>query len=115
MNRKKILLAVAAGAAVSLFGADVALAQDAAQAAPATTADGLIAIGKGLGAGLAAGLAVMGGGPGIGRIGSSACEAIARQPEAAGTISTNMIITAALVEGATLFAVVVGFLAFFLI
>jgi len=114
MNRKTILLAVAAGVAVSIFGADVALAQDAAEA-PATTADGLIAIGKGLGAGLAAGLAVMGGGPGIGRIGSSACEAIARQPEAAGTIGTNMIITAALVEGATLFAVVVGFLAFFLI
>lgn len=72
-------------------------------------------IGKGLGAGLAAGLAVMGGGPGIGRIGGSAVEAIARQPEAAGPIGTNMILTAALVEGATLFAVVVGLLAIFLI
>ncbi len=72
-------------------------------------------IGRGIGAGLAAGLAVLGGGPGIGRIGGSAVEAIARQPEAAGPIGTNMILTAALVEGATLFAVVVGLLAIFLI
>lgn len=72
-------------------------------------------IGKGIGAGLAAGLAVLGGGLGIGKIGSSAVESIARQPEAAGPIGTNMILTAALVEGATLFAVVVGLLAIFLI
>jgi F-type H+-transporting ATPase subunit c len=64
-----------------------------------------------VGAGLAAGLAVIGAGLGIGRIGGSAVEAIARQPEMAGPIGTNMIITAALVEGATLFAVVVGLLA----
>lgn len=66
---------------------------------------------KGLGGGLAAGLAVIGAGLGIGRIGGSAVEAIARQPEMAGPIGTNMIITAALVEGAALFAVVVGMLA----
>lgn len=72
-------------------------------------------IGKGLGAGLAAGLAVLGGAPGIGRIGAAACEGIARQPEAAQQIGSNMILTAALVEGATLFAVVVGLLAIFLI
>lgn len=64
--------------------------------------------GKGLGGGLAAGLAVIGAGLGIGRIGGSACEAIARQPEMAGPIGTNMIITAALVEGVALFAVVIG-------
>ena len=64
--------------------------------------------GYGVGGGLAAGLAVIGAGLGIGRIGSSAVESIARQPEMAGPIGTNMIITAALVEGATLFAVVVG-------
>jgi F-type H+-transporting ATPase subunit c len=52
-----------------------------------------------------------GGGLGIGRIGGSAVESIARQPEAAGQISTAMIITAALIEGAMLFAVVVGLLA----
>jgi len=64
----------------------------------------------GIGGGLAAGLAVIGAGLGIGRIGGSACEAIARQPEMAGPIGTNMIITAALVEGAALFAVVIGML-----
>ena len=57
------------------------------------------------------GLAILGGGLGIGRIGGSAVESIARQPEAAGQISTAMIITAALIEGAMLFAVVVGLLA----
>ncbi|MEM7228027.1 MAG: ATP synthase F0 subunit C [Planctomycetota bacterium] len=66
--------------------------------------------GKGLGGGIAAGFAVVGAGIGIGRIGGSAVEAIARQPEMAGPIGTNMIITAALVEGAALFAVVVGML-----
>lgn len=72
-------------------------------------------LGKGIGAGLAAGMAVIGGGLGIGRIGSAAVESIARQPEAAGPISTQMILAAALVEGATLFAVVVGLLAIVLI
>ncbi|MGP1272827.1 MAG: ATP synthase F0 subunit C [Phycisphaerales bacterium] len=62
-------------------------------------------------AAIGAGLAVIGGGLGIGLIGKSALESIARQPEAAGPIGTNMILTAALVEGATLFAVVVGLLA----
>jgi F-type H+-transporting ATPase subunit c len=64
-----------------------------------------------LGGAIGAGLAIIGGGAGIGRIGASAVESIARQPEAAGQISTAMIITAALIEGATLFAVVVGLLA----
>jgi len=68
-------------------------------------------VGRYIGAGLAAGLAVIGGSLGIGRIGGSAVEAMARQPEASGTISTNMLIAAALVEGATLFAVLGGFLA----
>lgn len=95
-----------AATGLALFASNPALAAEASPYAP---------IGKGLGAGLAAGLAVMGGGPGIGRIGGSAVEAIARQPEAAGPIGTNMILTAALVEGATLFAVVVGLLAIFLI
>lgn len=66
--------------------------------------------GKGIGAGLAAGLAVIGAGFGIGSIGSGACEATARQPEMGGRIFVNMILTAALVEGVALFAVVVGFL-----
>jgi F-type H+-transporting ATPase subunit c len=64
-----------------------------------------------LGGAIGAGLAIIGGAAGIGRIGGSAVESIARQPEAAGAISNAMIITAALIEGATLFAVVVGLLA----
>lgn len=66
---------------------------------------------KGIGGGIAAGGGALGAGIGIGRIGGSAVEAIARQPEMAGTIGTNMIITAALVEGVALFAVVIGLLA----
>ena len=64
-----------------------------------------------LGGAIGAGLVVMGGGAGIGRIGGSAVESMARQPEASGSISTAMIITAAMIEGATLFGVVVGLLA----
>ena len=62
------------------------------------------------GAAIGAGLAIIGAGRGIGQIGGSAVEAIARQPEATGQISTAMIISAALIEGATLFAVVVALL-----
>ncbi len=64
-----------------------------------------------LGGAIGVGLVIMGGAAGIGRIGGSAVESMARQPEAAGQISTAMIITAAMIEGATLFAVVVGLLA----
>lgn len=66
-----------------------------------------------LGGAIGAGLVIMGGAAGIGRIGGSAVESMARQPEAAGQINTAMIITAALIEGATLFAVVVTLLAVF--
>ncbi len=61
-------------------------------------------------AAIGAGLAVLGAGLGIGRIGGSAVEAIARNPEASGKIQTAMLIAAALVEGIALFGVVVGFL-----
>ncbi len=53
-------------------------------------------------------------GIGIGKIGSSAMEAIARQPEASGDIRSNMIVIAALIEGVALFAVIVSALALFL-
>ena len=66
---------------------------------------------KKLGGAIGAGLVVMGGAAGIGRIGGSAVESMARQPEASANISTAMIITSAMIEGATLFAVVVGLLA----
>lgn len=58
-------------------------------------------------AGLGAGAAVIGAGIGIGRIGGSALEAMARQPEATGDLRANMIVAAALVEGVALFAVIV--------
>lgn len=64
-----------------------------------------------LGCGIGAGIAVIGAGLGIGKIGGSAMEAIARQPEVSGDIRMNMIIIAALVEGVALFAIVVCFLA----
>ena len=70
---------------------------------------GNLGLGYGVAA-LGAGLAALGAALGIGRIGGSALESIARQPEAAGDIRANMILTAALVEGAAFFAMVVGLL-----
>ena len=61
-------------------------------------------------AAIGAGVAVLGVGLGIGKIGGSAMEGIARQPEAAGKIQTAMIIAAALIEGAGLFGIVVALL-----
>jgi F-type H+-transporting ATPase subunit c len=63
-----------------------------------------------LGAGVGAGLATIGAGIGIGRIGGSAVEAMARQPEMAGQIQTGGLILAALIEGVALFGVVIAFL-----
>jgi F-type H+-transporting ATPase subunit c len=97
---KKALLALGA---VAMLPA-LALAQG--EKLPISTGQGLAALG--------AGVAVIGGGIGIGLIGKGALESIARQPEAKGPIGTNMILTAALVEGATLFAVVVGLLVGFI-
>ncbi len=62
-------------------------------------------------AAVGAGLAVIGAGLGIGRIGGSAMDAIARQPEATSKIQTAMIIAAALIEGVALFAIVVALIA----
>lgn len=59
-----------------------------------------------LGVGIGMGLVILGAGLGIGRIGGSAVDAIARQPEASGTISTQMLISAALIEGATVIALI---------
>lgn len=66
-----------------------------------------------LGAGIGAAIAAIGAGIGIGKIGSSAMEAIARQPEAANDIRSNMIVIAALIEGVALFAVIVCLLCLF--
>jgi F-type H+-transporting ATPase subunit c len=60
-----------------------------------------------LGAGLGAGLALIGVGLGIGKLAASALEGMARQPQAAGTIQTAMLIAAGFIEGAGLFALVI--------
>ena len=104
MNVSKLVKnCVIAAGTVAIVGPTMALAQDGAVEAGATMGKGLAALGSGL--------AVVGGGVGIGLCGKAAVESIARQPEAAGKIQINMILAAALIEGATLFGVVVGFLA----
>lgn len=114
-SSKLALLAMAIGAGLVLFNTSNAEAADPpagahdahAESATFLTTDGA----RKLGGAIGAGLVIMGGAAGIGRVGGSAVESMARQPEAAGQISTAMIITAAMIEGATLFAVVVGLLA----
>lgn len=84
--------------------------------APALAADGTMFPDAGLkfvGLGLGLGLVVIGGGRGIGNIGSSAVESMARQPEASNDIRAAMLLSAAFVEGATLFGVVVLFVGIF--
>jgi F-type H+-transporting ATPase subunit c len=66
------------------------------------------------GGAIGAGLAAIGAGIGIGQIGKGALESIARQPEATNDIRANMILTAALIEGVALFAVIAGILAMFI-
>ena len=66
-------------------------------------AEGLALMGAGIGAGIVA----LGAGLGIGKIGGSAVESIARQPEESGKIQTAMIIAAALIEGVALFGVII--------
>jgi F-type H+-transporting ATPase subunit c len=99
-----------------LFFVAPAMAQEhaapGAAAAPAAGASFLLDKGAGyLGGAIGAGLVIIGAGLGIGRIGGNATESMARQPEAAGQISTIAMITAAMLEGATLFAVVVCMMA----
>jgi F-type H+-transporting ATPase subunit c len=65
--------------------------------------------GAGLGAGFGAGLTLVGAGWGFGRIGQAALDGMARQPEIAGRIQTGMIVIAALLEGATFFALLICF------
>lgn len=93
--------------------ASSALAQEHADQPGASAASSVFpgVTASNLGGAIGAALAVMGGAAGIGRIGGSAVESMARQPEASGNISTAMIITAAMIEGATLFAVLGCFLA----
>lgn len=104
MNMARKLMKLTIG--VCLFGVLGAGAAYAQGTAPGTTGvanyGGLYIIG--------AGLAVIGAGIGIGRVGAGWVEAIARQPEAAGTMFVPAILTAAMIEGAALFAIIVSFM-----
>ena len=82
-----------------------ATATEEAAAAPAAN-NGF----KIFGCALGAGIIILGAGWGIGTIGSKAVEGTSRQPEAGGAIMTQMIISAALIEGVTFFALIVCFL-----
>jgi F-type H+-transporting ATPase subunit c len=104
---RRLALGFAAVGLAMVLTPTVVLAQEGAEAATFLTSSGAAWLGGAIGAGLA----IMGGAAGIGRIGGSAVESMARQPAAAGQISTAMIITSAMIEGATLFAVVVGMMA----
>ncbi len=91
--------------------ATMAMAQEKAPAGGAEAGASKLTAPQGiavLGGAIGAGLAVIGGGIGIGLIGGNAVSAIARQPEAAGQLFAPMIITAAMVEGGMLFAIVIG-------
>lgn len=90
---------------VLLLTAAPALAQDAATTSTATSFSG-----SAIGAGLGAGFAIIGAGIGFGRIGAAALESMARQPELSGKIQTAMIVIAALLEGATFFALIICYI-----
>lgn len=109
MNRKRnaqIVLALVVVGFCLMF-APAAFAQEGGAAAAASSASGLAKMGGAIGAGLA----VIGCGLGIGRVGGSATEAMARQPEAAGMVRTTMFLGIAFVEALALIGFVVFFLA----
>lgn len=87
---------------VLLLAASPALAQE-----PTKLPDTVSFAGAAVGAGLGAGITIVGAGWGFGRIGAAALESMARQPEVAGRVQTAMIVIAALLEGATFFALIV--------
>ncbi len=89
---------------VVLLVATPAFAQDGAGAAAAPAKSGFSIY---LGGAFGAGLVILGAAFGISRIGSAAVESMSRQPEVAGNIQTAMIISAALIEGATFFGLIV--------
>lgn len=80
----------------------------AAVAAPATPSPLIV-----LGGAFGSGLVIIGGAYGIGAIGSRAVESMSRQPEVAGSIQTAMIISAALIEGVTFFALLICLLSLY--
>lgn len=107
---KKFVLMGAVAFVAVLFTAMPAMAQEAE---PTEGASWVIPTGNSLalaGAAIGAGIVVLGAGKGIGNIGANAVQSIARQPEAGGRIFTSMLLSAALIEGVSLFGVVVTLL-----
>ena len=102
-----VVLLMTIGAPALALAADAEKPADAAKtAAAAPVPTWTILAGSTFGAGLV----IIGAGYGIGKIGSCAVESMARQPEVANNIQMAMIITAAMIEGATFFALAVCFL-----
>lgn len=100
-----VMVALVAGTPAMLFAADAPAAEKAAEVpAKAPAGPGLLIL---AGAAFGAGLVTLGAGVGIGLIGSRAVESMARQPEVAGNIQTAMLVTAAMIEGVALLAIVV--------
>ena len=111
---KLALMMMFVGLALMFVSTAPAHAQDGVDTANAADENSffLTTAGAGkLGGAIGAGLVIMGGGAGVARVGAAAVESMARQPEVAGSINTAMIITAAMIEGATLFGVVVAMMA----
>jgi F-type H+-transporting ATPase subunit c len=100
MSKVRSVLGLAVVFCFGLVGADAAFAQPAAGGGTTPLVPGIAVVG--------AGLAVIGAGIGIGRVGSGWVESIARQPEAAGTMFVPGILTAAMIEGVALFALIVA-------
>jgi F-type H+-transporting ATPase subunit c len=103
----KVLQLIGLVVFVLLAIADPAMAQTTTQGA--TVGGGLVSLGAGLGAGVT----IIGASIGLGMIGSSALQSMARQPEIAGQIQGAMIVIAALLEGATFFALIICILVSF--
>ena len=99
-----VLSLLVVGSPMLAFAADAEAAEKAPAAQAVAPASQLSVL---AGAAFGAGLIIIGAGYGIGKIGSCAVESMARQPEVAGSIQTAMIISAALIEGATFFALIV--------
>lgn len=93
--------------ALKILGLVLIAAFILATPALAQSPNSVVFSGAAVGAGLGAALTIVGAGYGFGKIGSSALEGMSRQPEVAGNIQTGMIIIAALLEGATFFALIV--------
>ena len=102
---KKVLKLFGGAAAMLLASANASFADTVGANSPF--------YGTAIAAGLGAGLSIIGAGLGFGKIGAAALESMARQPEVKDDIGRNMIVIAALLEGATFFSLIVAMLLFF--